>query len=427
MRGSPRSRAGKAVPWVLAAAVAVIGAGAAAAPEPGVEGPGTSPERTPYWDLSRSDTGFNGPGRDLAAPRGLASVKLGLLGPAKRPEGERLREGAALAIAEANARGGFQGIPYEAVFRADDGPWGMGAKQVAALACEDSTWGIVGGLDGADAHLAELVAAKLWIPVITPAADDLSIDYANVPWVFRCAPADAHEARLLLGWARERGHRRILVFAEDDRDGRTGCTRLAAAAREESLTLQGPRMFRPHLAAEAVDAASVAAADAVVIWAGPEGGWRLLHALREAGFAGPVLAPAAFLAGGPKAGTDPGEIVVAAPADPSRRDARWRDFRTRYRARAGREPDAVGLLAYDATTLLIAAVERAGLNRARIRDAVAESDHDGVAGTFRFDGLGGSGLAPVLITQRGGVWERVLGGPRAQPGPAKTLGGDGGS
>ena len=111
-----------------------------------------------------------------------------MLAPARREAGERLREGIALAVDEANARGGLAGLPFETVYRADDGPWGRGASQVTALAYEDSTWVIVGGLEGGDAHLAELVAAKLWIPVVTPTAGDLSIDYANVPWVFRCFP-----------------------------------------------------------------------------------------------------------------------------------------------------------------------------------------------------------------------------------------------
>lgn len=407
-------RAREAAACILAAVL--LGWGAAGA---------AGGDRAPYRDLSRSDTGFNGPGRELSPPSGLAAVKLGLLGPGKRPEGDRLREGAALAVAEANARGGLGGLPYEAVFRPDDGPWGMGAKQVVALACEDSTWGIVGGLTGGDAHLAELVAAKLWIPVITPTAGDLSIDYANVPWVFRCSPSDRREACRLLAWVREHGLRRVLVLAEDDRDGRTGVRRLTDAARTEGIELLGPRAFQPHRAAEAVDPGDLAGADAAVIWAGAEGGRSMLRAVRQAGFAGPVLGPAGLLGAALPEGSEPGTLLIAASYDPSRDDARWRAFRERYRTATGREPDAVALYAYDAAALLIAAIEQAGLNRARIRDALASADHDGIAGRYRFNGLGGSGLEPVLVTRRDGAWVRVLGGAGGEAFPGTRVGNGG--
>ena len=84
----------------------------------------------PYRDLSESGAGFYGPGREVAPPSDLATVRLGLFGPEKGRAGELIRAGAELAIGEANARGGFCGVDYELVFRADDGPWGMGAKQV---------------------------------------------------------------------------------------------------------------------------------------------------------------------------------------------------------------------------------------------------------------------------------------------------------
>ena len=53
-----------------------------------------------------------------------------------------------------------------------------------------------------------------------------------------------------------------------------------------------------------------------------------------------------------------------------RRDARREELRQRYRKRMGSEPDPIVFFAYDAASLVIRAIERAGLNRARIRDAL---------------------------------------------------------
>jgi ABC-type branched-subunit amino acid transport system substrate-binding protein len=52
---------------------------------------------------------------------------------------------------------------------------------------------------------------------------------------------------------------------------------------------------------------------------------------------------------------------------------------------------------YDAVQLLVAAIRKAGLNRARIGDALRElTPWDGVAGTVRWDSLGGN-TRPVQL------------------------------
>jgi len=375
--------------------------------------PGGADPAPPYRELSRAGADFPGPGRDAPAPARLEIVRVGLLGPGRGAAGARLREGADLAVDEANARGGLFGVPYEVVFRPDDGPWGVGAQQVTALAYDDSVWAVVGGLEGGNAHLAELVAAKLWIPVVTPTAADFTIDYANVPWVFRYAPSDRREVAALFRYAAARGVRRVTAYVEDDREGRTGLRRLEDAAREGPVSIGVSRSFRAHLAAEAVRGEDLAGADAVVIWTRAETGRAVLAAVRKAGFDGLVLAPAVFLsadASPPSPPGTPGDVVVAAPCDPDLSGPRLRPFAERYRAAYGRDPDPVAILAYDATRLVLDAIERAGLNRARIRDALAASDFRGLAGPTRFDALGGAEREPVLVAWRGGNWEPLDGG-----------------
>ena len=365
----------------------------------------------PYRDLSRAGAGFYGPGREDPPPQGLASVRLGVIGPEGGAAGRRLRQGVALAVSEANARGGYQGLPYEVVFRADDGPWGMGAKQVTALAYEDSVWVILGGLDGGDAHLAELVAAKMWIPVITPVAADLTIDYANVPWVLRCFPSDDRQARALIRHARDRGCRRAIVYWEGDREGLTGLRRLEGVARDEGLSLIESREYATHTPEASVQPEELRSVDAVLVWGRSDSGWRLVRAVRGAGFVGPILGPAHLLS--PewlRPADDLGEMVVAAPYDLNRDDGELRGFRLRYQTQMGEEAGHVALFAYDVARLAIRAIEQAGLNRARIRDALATSSFQGIAGTYRFDGLGGTSLEPVPVVLRDGSWVRAAAG-----------------
>jgi len=81
-------------------------------------------------------------------------------------------------------------------------------------------------------------------------------------------------------------------------------------------------------------------------------------------------------------------LLVTAPLDPTRTDAKWRQFREAYRAKFNQEPDAYAAYAYDGMNMFIAAVQKAGLNRGRIMDALRDNqnhDYDGVAGRAHFD------------------------------------------
>ena len=361
----------------------------------------------PYRDLSREGAGFYGPGRELEAPDTLSVVRIGLTGPAHTRAGKHLQHGVALALSEANAAGGCRGLPYEIVFRPDDGPWGAVAQQAVRLAYQDQVWAIIGALDGERAHAAELVAAKAWVPVLTPGAGDRTIDYANVPWVFRCLPDDLSQAEVLLRVARQQGWDRLAVAAEATRDARMGMLSLRQAARENpgclalavEYSTSDPLAQIPRLTGTEVDA--------VLVWGRPPEALQLIAGLRRQGVALPVLAPS-WLALPEVAARGPelGELWVAAPVDLSATTPALREFRARFRETAGEEPSYVALFAYDAARLLIAALEPAGLTRTRIRDELARISFTGLTGPVTFNSLGGRLEQPVLMALKGKQWVR---------------------
>jgi ABC-type branched-subunit amino acid transport system substrate-binding protein len=68
-----------------------------------------------------------------------------------------------------------------------------------------------------------------------------------------------------------------------------------------------------------------------------------------------------------------------------------------FRKRYGREADFAALGTYDAVQLLVAAIRRAGLNRAQIGDAIRElAPWPGVGGAIQWDSLG-SNRRPVQL------------------------------
>ena len=361
----------------------------------------------PYQDFSQKGVNFYGPGRELEAPDSLSAVRLGLTGPAEGRAGGQLRLGVELAVEEANAAGGYRGLPYEIIFRADDGPWGVVAQQVIALSQEDEVWAVIGSLDGERAHAAELVAAKLWVPVVTPAAGDLTIDYANVPWVFRLMPDDRSQADLLLRAAREPGWKRLALVSEGVRDARLASERIREAAGdlEEGLVLHVE--YAPYASKEVIPRLLQADVDVLLVWGRTAGAVELIAGLRHQGMKLPILVPAGLVLPEVAAlGDDMGVLFGAAPLDMEGDGELLREFLDRCRQESGAEPSHVAAYAYEATRMVIAAIERAGLNRARIRDEIAQMRFEGVSGQVSFNSLGGYQREPVLVELRAEKWVR---------------------
>jgi branched-chain amino acid transport system substrate-binding protein len=62
------------------------------------------------------------------------------------------------------------------------------------------------------------------------------------------------------------------------------------------------------------------------------------------------------------------------------------DWVSNYTAKYGSTPDALATLGYDATNLLLAAIEKAGTDDpAVVKDALASISWDGVSGTITYD------------------------------------------
>jgi branched-chain amino acid transport system substrate-binding protein len=128
----------------------------------------------------------------------------------------------------------------------------------------------------------------------------------------------------------------------------------------------------------------------IALIAGPRSSARMVVALRSAGYRGPIF-------GGPwmgrrafaeTAGASAEGVsfpLLYAPADPA--SGLCAEFTRRFH----KSPDYAAAGTYDAVTMVVAAVRKAGLNRARIGDALRGlSGWKGALGEIRWDQLGGN-------------------------------------
>jgi ABC-type branched-subunit amino acid transport system substrate-binding protein len=83
-------------------------------------------------------------------------------------------------------------------------------------------------------------------------------------------------------------------------------------------------------------------------------------------------------------------IVTTCQYNPNSTDSKYLTFKANYSKKFNQEPDVFAAHAYDGMNILIKAIEKAGLNRALIRDVLTDmktvNGYEGVTGKLIFDG-----------------------------------------
>ena len=392
-----RRAAFRVAPTLAAVLVAAMAVGAE---------PQTAATPHAFADARSRAVGYEGPGREDPAPTDVTEVRLGYFGPSdpNHPEGGDFWRGASLAVEETNAEGGYEGHPFRLVTGWSDSPWRAGVVRVTEMVFQEHVWAIVGSIDGATSHLAEQVVAKAFVTLVSPGSTDKTVNMANVPWMFSCLPSDAAQAPVVGRALLAASGGDFVLASGTDHDSRAAVKELAEWLSRESanprlrLELGGDEPSLTDVTARIAEAHPAA----ILVVAEARSAARLVSALRAARYRGRIIGGAtlgreSFRREG---GADDDGVVFPLLYEPG---ARWDAFAERFTGRFGQPPDYAAGQAYDSVRLLAAAVREAGLNRARIRDAVRGlSPWSGVTGILDWDALGQNRRAVTLGTIRHG-------------------------
>lgn len=389
-----------------------------------------------FLDSWNTGLEYTGPGRAYPEPENLDSVKIGYVGPLYRvvPQeegdqmpaqyfeiGQYMLHGAQLAIEEANARGGFRKrLPFELVRRNDPVVqtdfgwiWASFSSSVVDLCYDEHVWALFGTIGGENSHILIRIALKAELPVMNSADTDPTFPETRIPWLFRVISDDRMQCYVLAKYAFETlGLKRIAAMRYNGRYGRVGVKEF----REASRRLKRPLMIELKFNNGEVDFQKRLAylqrmePDAVFLWGNALECARILLQMREMGMNQTVLCSdrvihPTFLQ---VAGAAAEGVVAACPWDPTREDPELEAFRKRYRERFdGEEPETYASHAYDGMKMLIEAIEESGLNRARIRDALAERQNrifKGVTGEIPLNDIYTDAGPITLAVVENGAW-----------------------
>ena len=366
----------------------------------------------PYFENYLQPDIYAGAGREIPDPKSITEVRIGFIGPVEsasdRVDGLHMLHGAQLAVEDANGRGGYGGKPFKlmvhndynnwqaiAVYGAtrptDSTIWGSAADEAVKMIYDDNDWAIFGSISSESTHIILRVALKAEIPIVNSASTDPTIPETYIPWYFTDLQDDRVQAYTLARHIySELGLKRIALLRVNSRYGRMGVPKF----RNASIRLGHPVIIEQKFLpgdtdfTRALQIIRDSRVDGIVLWADETEAANILKQMRAMGMKQRVFGSYRTL--GPdllaQAGSAADGFQAVFPYDPTRSDPRWLAFNQRFEARFHEKPEQFASLAYDAMNALLGSICKAGLNRARIHDALADiKEYDGVTGHMIFD------------------------------------------
>jgi branched-chain amino acid transport system substrate-binding protein len=374
----------------------------------------------PYkeWFISDDTLAYNGAARErnIAEITDSPAVNIGFLGPLQQnpeaPFGIAMLRGAQLALEEANARGGYGGNnrvtrkPYALKIHDDVAQWGASSTEAVKMAFDEHVVAVLGSVDGASTHIMLRVNLKLEVPIMDTGTTDPTVTETRIPWIIHNFPDDRQQGYALADYVfKQRNLKRIGVIRTQSRYARVGVAKFFDEAkrlgRVPAMEVKFDRGDQDFLAQ--LRMLKNAKIDGLIIWGEATEAGLILKQMRDMGMKQPVFGAsrlnyAQLLE---KAGPAAEGLVTTAALDLARTDRQWQEFQKKFSQKYGTEPDAYAAYAYDGMNMLVAAIEKAGLNRGKIMDAFRDyqqKTYEGVTGRAEFDHTLNN-IAPVMMAK----------------------------
>lgn len=363
-----------------------------------------------------------------AAPAPAAAqemvVKIGHVGPTSGQIahlGKDNENGAKLAIEEANAKGitiDGKKVKFE-LLAEDDAADGKQATQVAQKLMDAKVVGVVGHLNSGTSIPASAIYNTAGVAQISPSATNPKLTNQGFKGVFRMVANDVAQGTAIGNYSVKLGKKIAII---DDKtaygvglaDETEKAVKAAGAAVviREALANEKEQDFKGVLTKVKAKNPDVIMFGGMDAQAGP-----MLKQIKALGIKAKFIsgdgAQSAELI---KLGGDAAEGSFATTAGlPKEKMPQGPAFYDKFKAKFNADVQVYAPFTYDATNVLIAAIQKVGTDPAKIIDAVKQTSMDGVTGKIAFDDKGDikDGAVTVFVV-KGGKWETVeiVGGPK---------------
>ena len=335
---------------------------------------------------------------------------IGTVGALTGPEahfGSETRNGAQLAVEEANAAGGIQGRQlglrsYDSQSRPEEA-----VNAATRLVTQDRAAFIVGENQSSLSLAMAPAAAKGEVPMIAPSSTNPRVTSEGGPYVFRVCFTDTFQGQLLARYAREALKAdRVAMLVDQKSAYAIGLAKVFAArfgalggkvVGEQAYTA-GDTDFRSQLTRAKAERPEVLFIPGYYSDVGP-----MARQARELGIRATLLGGDGWDSGdrlGQLGGSAVEGALYSTHFAADNPGGRVQDFIARYKARFGSVPDALGALGYDAARVGIDALRRSsGVGGPALREQIARTrDFDGITGRITL-GPDRDAVKPAIIVK----------------------------
>lgn len=335
--------------------------------------------------------------------------------------GEPERDTIQMLADELNAKGGINGHPVDLIILDNKSVETEAVLAAKKLIEQDKVLAII-GCSASGTSLAILdTAQKAEVPVVSMAASAMIVEPpAERQWVFKTAQSDIIVADRITKYLVSKGIKDVAFLSMNNAYGDSGRANFEQSAAAKGLNIVIKEKFEATDKDMTAQLAKVKAsnAQATVIWAIPPSAAIVTKNYRDLGIDIPLIhshgiGNPAFLE---LAGDSANGVLVAMSKltvaeqlpDSDRQKPLLVEYVRSYTEKYNAMPSTFGGHAHDAFSVLVQAIEKAGPDRAAIRDALeATTDFVGITGIFNFSADDHAGLTEdsmALVEVRDNNW-----------------------
>ncbi|MEW6172494.1 MAG: ABC transporter substrate-binding protein [Bacillota bacterium] len=373
----------------------------------------------------KSATTSKEPGGEPAGAPSKEAYKIGAVvdisGPGSslgEPENNTLQ----MLVDELNAKGGIDGHPVELTIL-DNKSNETEAVLAAKKLIEQNVLAIIGcSQSGTSLAMVDTIT-KSQVPMVSMAASAKIVTTAageQQPWVFKTAQSDIIVANKIAKYLVGKGIKDVAFLSMNNAFGDSGLLNFEKAAADNGINILIKQKFEATDTDMTAQLTKVKAskAKATVVWAIPPSASIVTKNFRSLGINMPLIHTHGIgnqtfidLAGADANGViaPMGKLVVAEQLpDTDAQKQVLLDYLSDYQAKYTKRPSTFGGHGYDAFQLTVKAIEQAGPDRAKIREALEQiTGYAGISGVFNLSAKDHNGLGDdsmVMVEIKDGKW-----------------------
>ncbi len=326
-----------------------------------------------------------------------------------------------MMVDKINANGGIKGRPLELIImdnKSDETEAVLAAKTLI----EKKVLAVLGGSSSGTSMAMIKTVQSEQIPMISLAAASSIVEpVAERQWVFKTAQSDIVMVQKIMSYLNENNLTKIAFMYMNNSYGDNGKKAITAATKDSGITIVAEDKFDASDKDMTPQLAKVKAseAQALIVWAIPPSASIMTKNYKDLGLSIPLIHSHGVgnqnfidLAQGAADGVilPIGKLTVAEqiPADDLQKKV-LESYISDYTQKYNVQPNSFGGYAADALNLLVNAIEKAGADRAAIRDELENTrELVGVSGVFNMSPQDHNGLnedSAVLIRIEDGKWK----------------------